>query len=60
MAGSGHTKSGYPSWFDSFYHAIAVEEGAIFITADKRHAVKTRQFEHACLLRDFEFAEPAD
>ena len=60
IAGTGHAKSGYPSWFDSFYHAIAIKERATFITADKRHAEKTRQFEHVCLLTDFAFARPGD
>ncbi len=60
IAGAGHTKSGYPSWFDSFYHAIAIVEGATFVTADKRHMAKTKQFDHVCLLKDFDFANSAE
>lgn len=39
----GHEKSGYPTFNDSMYHAIAITEDALFITADKRHYEKTSQ-----------------
>lgn len=37
----GHEKSGYPAFSDSMYHAVAITEDALFITADKRHYEKT-------------------
>lgn len=38
----GHDKSGYPTFSDSMYQAIALREDALFITADKRHYEKTK------------------
>lgn len=51
---AGHVKSGYPSLYDSIYHAMAIEKGGVFITADKRHYAKTKQFGHIGLLSDWE------
>ncbi len=55
----GHVKSGYPSMYDSIYHAIAVVEDGVFITADKRHYEKVKSFGHIVLLENWEtiFAE---
>lgn len=42
MTQEGHEKSGYPTFSDSVYHAIAIQEDALFITADNRHYKKTK------------------
>jgi len=46
----GHEKSGYPTFSDSMYHAIAIKEDALFITADKRHYEKTKHLGNIELL----------
>ena len=48
----GHEKSGYPTFSDSMYHAIAIQEDALFITADKRHYEKTKHLGNIRLLKD--------
>lgn len=50
----GHSKSGFPSLYDSIYHALAIEAQGIFITADKRHVAKAESFESVMLLKDWE------
>ncbi|MFT7533505.1 MAG: putative nucleic acid-binding protein, partial [Gammaproteobacteria bacterium] len=40
---TGHPKSGYPSFNDSVYHAVALAHDSVFITADNRHVVKTQK-----------------
>lgn len=47
---SGHNKSGYPSIYDSIYHAMAINQNSYFITADNRHLIKAKQFGHIGLL----------
>ena len=42
MTRQGHAKSGFPTFSDSLYHAIAIKEDALFITADRRHYEKTK------------------
>lgn len=39
--------------YDSIYHALAIETKGVFITADRRHFVKTECFSHICLLSDW-------
>ena len=51
---TGHHKSGFPSFYDASYHALAIENGCRFITADKRHFDKTVQIGNVVLLRDWE------
>lgn len=34
---SGHDKSGYPSIYDAIFHAMALCNQAVLVTADKRH-----------------------
>lgn len=51
---TGHIKSGFPSFYDSSYHALAIIHDCYFITADKRHFNKTQQLGHIVLLRDWE------
>jgi hypothetical protein len=36
--------------YDSLYHAAAIVEGGTFLTADAKHAAKTRQYGHLQLL----------
>lgn len=39
----GHPKSGYPSIYDSIFHAIAIVENGTLVTADRKYFVKTSQ-----------------
>jgi len=49
----GHEKSGFPSFYDASYHALAINNECQFITADKRHVAKTKNFGHMTLLQDW-------
>ena len=51
---SGHTKTGYPALNDSIFHAMAIERGGVFVTADKRHVAKAKQFGSVVLLADWQ------
>ncbi len=51
---AGHKNSGYPSMYDSIYHAIAIKSDGVFVTADKKHFEKAKSFGHICLLQDWE------
>ena len=53
IATSGYAKSGHPSLYDSVYHAMAVELGGTFVTADRRHVSKAAAFGHMALLDDW-------
>ena len=52
IAAHGHSKSGYPSIYDSIYHALAIINNCDFITADTRHYKKTKSLGHVRLLQD--------
>ncbi len=52
----GNKKSGFPSLYDSIYHAMAIAEDGLFITADHRHYVKADSYGHIALLRDWQSA----
>jgi predicted nucleic acid-binding protein len=54
IIGNGHDKSGYPSIYDSIFHAMAVCNDAILVTADKRHYAKTHVLGNICLLSELE------
>lgn len=54
MTDQGHPKSGYPSFYDAIYHAMALCLACPFITADKRHYEKTKQLGRIVLLQDWE------
>jgi predicted nucleic acid-binding protein len=54
IATAGHAKSGYPALEDSIYHAMAIERGGTFVTADQRHFVKAKQFGNVVLLADWQ------
>lgn len=49
----GHKNSGFPSMYDSIYHAIAIEANGVFVTADKKHFAKTKQHGNICLLENW-------
>ena len=49
---SGHAKSGYPSIYDALFHAMALCNKAMLVTADKRHYAKTNALGNICLLSD--------
>jgi predicted nucleic acid-binding protein len=51
---TGHFKSGFPSFYDASYHALAILNDCYFITADKRHFSKTVQLGNIVLLNDWE------
>ena len=46
--------SGFPSFYDSTYHALAMLNHCDFITADKRHYEKTKKFGNIKLLSEVE------
>ncbi|POZ52200.1 type II toxin-antitoxin system VapC family toxin [Methylovulum psychrotolerans] len=54
MCETGHPKSGFPSFYDASYHALAIANDCTFITADNRHVSKTAQFGHVVLLKDWQ------
>jgi len=53
ISNAGHPKSGYPTFYDSSYHALALIFGGIFITSDGRHKSKSEAFGNVVLLRDW-------
>ena len=49
----GHKSSGFPSLYDSVYHALAISNNCNFVTADKRHVAKTKQLGRIVLLNQW-------
>lgn len=49
---TGHEKSGFPTFYDSSYHALAMLKDCDFITADKRYYEQTKELGHIKLLSD--------
>jgi predicted nucleic acid-binding protein len=45
---------GYPALIDSIYHAMAIERGATFVTADQRHVRLAKHFGSVALLSDWQ------
>lgn len=56
IARLGNRASAYPALQDSIYHAMAIRRGGIFITADRRHVAKAKQFGNVVLLADWRAA----
>ena len=56
MTEEGHEKSGYPSIYDSTYHAMAISYGGVFVTTDKRHIAKAKHHGHVVLLQEWKSA----
>ena len=54
ITGEGHLKSGFPSMYDSIYHALAIESNGVFVTADRKHFAKAEKFSHISLLKDWD------
>ena len=53
IAQTGHAKSGFPSFYDCLYHALAIQEKCTFVTADEKHFNKThKKFGHIKLLKN--------
>ena len=48
----GNAKSGFPTFYDASYHALAILNNCNFITADRRHYQKTKALGHVRLLAD--------
>lgn len=49
----GNIKSGFPSFYDAVYHALAIINNCDFITADKKYYDKTKNCGHICLLENY-------
>ena len=44
MARIGNRKSGYPELTDCLYHALAISSNAVFITNDRKHISKVKEY----------------
>ena len=53
ISNAGHPKSGFPTFYDSCYHALAMISGGVFLTADKRHVAKTGTYGSTVLLSEW-------
>lgn len=53
ISNAGHPKSGYPTFYDSSYHALAISSGGVFLTSDQRHVAKASGFGSVVLLKDW-------
>jgi predicted nucleic acid-binding protein len=45
--------AGFPALKDSIYHAVAIMRGGTFLTADRKHIEKAKDFGHVQLLADW-------
>jgi predicted nucleic acid-binding protein len=41
------------SFYDAAYHALAVTQSAVFVTADEKYVRKLKYSSHVCLLKDW-------
>jgi len=57
MAKIGHPKSGYPSFYDRSYHALAIKEKCVFVTSDVRHPSRAKKYGHVKLLTEMKLDE---
>jgi predicted nucleic acid-binding protein len=53
ISNTGHPKSGYPTFYDSTYHALALINGGVFLTSDQRHVAKAAAFGGVVMLEDW-------
>ncbi len=53
IANCGHPKTGYPTFYDSAYHALAIALGGMFLTSDLRHIAKAGSHGSVAALRDW-------
>ena len=53
ISNKGHPKSGYPTFYDASYHALALLRGGVFLTSDQRHVAKASEFGGVVLLKDW-------
>ncbi|MEM6406666.1 MAG: type II toxin-antitoxin system VapC family toxin [Pseudomonadota bacterium] len=49
---TSHPKSGFPSFYDASYHALAMLNDCHFITADRKHYEKTKELGHIRILSE--------
>ncbi len=56
ISSRGNDRSGYPAMYDSIYHAIAIERQGCFITADRKHFSKAKDFGSIVLLPQWQRA----
>jgi len=54
ISSKGNYKSGYPSAYDSIYHSIAINRNALFVTSDKKHYEKSKEFGNIILLKNID------
>ena len=52
ICATGTKKSGYPVFYDSSYHALAILNNCDYITSDRRHFEKTKKLGNIRLLAD--------
>jgi predicted nucleic acid-binding protein len=53
ISNNGHPKTGYPTFYDSTYHALALEIGGTFLTSDQRHIAKASSHGGVVALREW-------
>lgn len=53
ISNSGHPNTGYPTFYDASYHALALLLGGVFLTSDHRHVAKASAFGSVVLLKDW-------
>ncbi len=53
IANHGNPKSGFPTFYDSAYHALAMTRGGMFLTSDARHVAKAAALGSVVLLKDW-------
>jgi len=41
------------SFYDATYHALAIAQSAVFVTADEKYVCKSERSTHMCLLKDW-------
>uniref|UniRef100_UPI0040561454 type II toxin-antitoxin system VapC family toxin n=1 Tax=Candidatus Electrothrix sp. TaxID=2170559 RepID=UPI0040561454 len=58
IARTGHAKSGYPELTDSLYHALAIMHDAVFVSNDRKHIAKVKDFGHIMPLSGYNYTPP--